>query len=67
MKPTTDVRPAAPAIKRRAFFGKLSLSIAGGLAGSSFLGKLFTARKGDDERPIVIAHHELSVPRRKKG
>jgi len=60
-------RSKQPAIKRRTFFGKLSLSIVGGLAGSSVLGHLFRWRKGQDERPIVISHHGLSVPRRKKG
>lgn len=67
MKPSTDNGSKVLAIKRRTFFGKLSLSIIGGLAGSSVLGGLFAFRKGKDDSPIVIAHHELSVPRRKKG
>lgn len=67
MKPSTDNRSEAPAIKRRAFFTKLSLSLVGAAAGSSVLGKLFRPRTAKDEKGLVIAHHELSVPRRKKG
>jgi len=67
VKPNPDNRSEAPAIKRRTFFGRLSLALVGSAAGSSVLGKLFGPRTPKDEKPIVIAHHELSVPRRKKG
>jgi hypothetical protein len=62
----TQNRVEPSRIKRRMFFGWLSVSIVGGMAGGSLLRRLMAPRKRKDDHPIVISHHKLSVPRTKK-
>jgi predicted glycosyltransferase len=54
---------------RRAFFGRLLVTVGGGLIGGSLLEKLFSSRiqASKQERPINISINPLAVPRTKEG
>jgi hypothetical protein len=64
---TRAMRPGKSRIGRRKFFGWFSASVVGGVAGGSLLRRLIRFRPENEEQPVVISQHALSVPRTKKG